>query len=593
MENKKEETEINYGWGNNTAKCFGSNTTTYINKPTPITVNDLKSGILLISGENGKTFFTTTEKKIYLIKATSQQVNLPDKNESVKNIVSGHYHSVILTESNKVYSFGSNSNYQLGHSYQSTRIDSPTYIDFFEKKGLLIKKIQCGYSQTYFLCENSHLYACGYNHNNQLGTQLQSNKSEIVYVTKDVLDIFSGNFAYYFFFLKEEGLFAVGDNHSGQCGLYVSDAKITIPRIVKLSPEFDITSLVCSYEHALLLGSGKNGQQLLSTGKTPQNGLASNITKFTQIDFWKDYEISQISVGAYHSMVLTEDSTVFCFGQNGYKQLGNDGGNDYNPYKIIIPEIGLQSNLEIYAGCYSSYLFHSDRFGNNFEKEFEDLFTNESNFSDYSIKEVKVHKIFLECRIGKPIKEIEQILNEYSKEQIITFIKWVYSSKIPTSEQQLINEICLKFGITNYKKKSLQNDLLKLWKDEDSKDFSIMVPLDDEEEEEYDDDEDEESYEEIPIHKFILIARSGLFRDMFNNITENGLSNSVKDYSRKTIESLEKIFSFFYTNTIELTADDDPELIIEELEDSIEYFQMNPKCSFNNELYKIKKKLKK
>ncbi|KAJ3436095.1 btk-binding protein-related [Anaeramoeba flamelloides] len=102
-----------------------------------------------------------------------------------------------------------------------------------------------------------------------------------------------------------------------------------------------------------------------------------------------------------------------------------------------------------------------------------------------------------------------------------------------------------------------------LFNDEDSKDFTLLIK----------NDEDEDEYEEIPVHKIILLTRSGLFREMFENITEE--SKSVKDYSGKSIESIEILIKYFYTEKIELTADHDPLLIIEELEDSIEYYQLN------------------
>ncbi|KAJ6250059.1 hypothetical protein M0813_16431 [Anaeramoeba flamelloides] len=76
---------------------------------------------------------------------------------------------------------------------------------------------------------------------------------------------------------------------------------------------------------------------------------------------------------------------------------------------------------------------------------------------------------------------------------------------------------------------------------------------------------------------------------MFENITEE--SKSVKDYSGKSIESIEILIKYFYTEKIELTADHDPLLIIEELEDSIEYYQLNENSNILSQLNEIKIKL--
>ncbi|KAJ3425990.1 kelch-like protein [Anaeramoeba flamelloides] len=97
------------------------------------------------------------------------------------------------------------------------------------------------------------------------------------------------------------------------------------------------------------------------------------------------------------------------------------------------------------------------------------------------------------------------------------------------------------------------------------------------------------NYEEIPVHKFILLARSGLFMEMFDNVNEKDNLNKVQDYSNKSIESLEILIKYFYTNSIEMTADQDPKLIVDELSDAVEYYQLNAQWNFESELLKIKK----
>ncbi|KAJ3428648.1 btk-binding protein-related [Anaeramoeba flamelloides] len=594
---KKEEKEVNFCWGSGASPNAISSATN-----TPITTEKFShlQNIKLITQQNPQTIVVTNDNDLYNSKNLRSKMELPDKNEIVKSLSSGHNHSVILTESNKVYSFGLNSRSQLGHSYQTIKtIKELKRIDYFTKKKLVVKKIQCGYSQTYFLCENSHLYACGTNSNGELGieTQTQSTtkgSNEITFCTQDVLDIFSGNYSYFLLYLKEEGLFAVGGNTRGQLG-FEKKVNIVRAKLVELPMGFEHTSIACGYEHTLILGNSSNSQQqLLSSGKSPNNGHSTHRCKFEPIDFFNDHYIKQIAAGAFHSLVLTEEQRIFCFGDNDDHQLGKEIAATYKPTEVIIPEIKNHTNLQIYAGCYCNYVFHSDYYADGLvdnnnsllSKDLLQLFRNESNFSDSSIKEVKFHKIFVECRIGKPLDQIEQVLNGYSKEQIIKFFGWVYSGKLLSSAQRkLIEEICMKFGITDRRQMNLQNDLLKLFKDQDSKDFNILVKDYDDDD---DDDEEEEDYEEIPVHKFLLLARSGLFREMFQNTTQE--SNSVKDYSRKSIESIEVLVGYFYTNTINITADHDPEFIFEELQDSAEYYQLSNGIHFGYQLKKILKK---
>ncbi|KAJ3426011.1 btk-binding protein-related [Anaeramoeba flamelloides] len=137
---------------------------------------------------------------------------------------------------------------------------------------------------------------------------------------------------------------------------------------------------------------------------------------------------------------------------------------------------------------------------------------------------------------------------------------------------------------------SLPN-IAQLYKYDDSKDFKILVKIEDKKEKDENEDEKdkEDNYEEIPVHKFILLARSGLFREMFDYVNEKENTNKVKDYSHKSIESLKILIKYFYTNSIQLTANEEPEIIVDELSDAVEYYQLNDQCNLGSELNKIKK----
>ncbi|KAJ6234363.1 btb poz domain containing 7 [Anaeramoeba flamelloides] len=135
--------------------------------------------------------------------------------------------------------------------------------------------------------------------------------------------------------------------------------------------------------------------------------------------------------------------------------------------------------------------------------------------------------------------------------------------------------------------KTLEKDIAQLYKDDNSKDFKILVKTENKNNDKVEDKEG--NYKEIPVHKFILLARSGLFRELFVYVNEKDNINKVQDYTHKTIESLETLIKYFYTDSIKLKADQDPRLIVDELYDAVEYYQLNDQCNFVNELNKIKK----
>ncbi|KAJ6249626.1 f-box/wd repeat-containing protein 1a [Anaeramoeba flamelloides] len=206
----------------------------------------------------------------------------------------------------------------------------------------------------------------------------------------------------------------------------------------------------------------------------------------------------------------------------------------------------------------------------------------DQKFSDFKISNYPVHKFFIKLRCEKEPEEVKIILeNNFKKEESYKFLEWVYGKTIYISE--IVQKIANKIGIQDedLKKKALKNDLINAYADEESKDFFLVVK------DPEDEDEDEDAYEEIPIHKYILLARCGLFRDFFANITEE--TNKVHDYSGKSVEVVEQFVRYLYFNDFELTADDDPELIVEELEDAVSYYQLEKHCNLPKCLKKIKR----
>ncbi|KAJ6250154.1 pep-cterm sorting domain-containing protein [Anaeramoeba flamelloides] len=198
----------------------------------------------------------------------------------------------------------------------------------------------------------------------------------------------------------------------------------------------------------------------------------------------------------------------------------------------------------------------------------------------------------IQTRTQKDANEIKLRLEQNcTKEEIKIFLNWVYGDQDFGNKKlvQIMKLIEMKVIPSNF---TLMEDISNLWKDEDSKDFFIIIDEDEDEDENKNgnDDEKELGMTKIPVHKLILQARSQLFQTMFLEINEN--IKQVKDYSGKSPDSLEILFKYFYTNTIKLTADDDPQLILEELEDAKEYYQFNKNSVFDLELSKIQLKLK-
>ncbi|KAJ3434892.1 repeat protein [Anaeramoeba flamelloides] len=152
---------------------------------------------------------------------------------------------------------------------------------------------------------------------------------------------------------------------------------------------------------------------------------------------------------------------------------------------------------------------------NNLKRFFEN-----SQFYDLKINKIKIHKVWLQRRTNKKANtNLINFLKKIPKNQLIIFFNWIYTGKI--ENKRIIRKFAKKFKINNIVDKTIENDLLKLYKDEKSKDFIIFannVP--------------------INVHKFILQARSPFFRKIFLKIekklkkNKNSRLKDEKDHNK-------------------------------------------------------------
>ncbi|KAJ6228685.1 nadp-specific glutamate dehydrogenase 1-related [Anaeramoeba flamelloides] len=207
-----------------------------------------------------------------------------------------------------------------------------------------------------------------------------------------------------------------------------------------------------------------------------------------------------------------------------------------------------------------------------------------SIMTDFKIKGLAIHKIFVETRLNQPLNSKSvQILEKYKKAELNSFFRLLYSGNFKTVEKQEILNAKMIFKDLNIvdffdakiSKLGLKSDMKTIYEDEDFKDFNIIV---------------EKDY--IPVNKFILVARSKLYKTLFETIEKE--IDEVNDYSGKSYETLDLLIKYLYTDDLVFDADDDVQFIIEELEDAIDYYQLGENSNLQDilgvhiELNKIK-----
>lgn len=183
---------------------------------------------------------------------------------------------------------------------------------------------------------------------------------------------------------------------------------------------------------------------------------------------------------------------------------------------------------------------------------------------------ILLHGAILKERLGERAFEILQtmrILQVENRETARAFLHWVYSGYTTQSEEPMIRSICdiLNVGFENKNgNENLMRDMRNLYLSKDSTgDFNIKF-----------------NGETIKVHVVIMIARSGLFRNMLN-YTLN-LNNDVDILFDIGLDTLNALIEFMYTGEIlNLTSEIEDELLYKEVN---EYFELP-----ENELYEYLK----
>ena len=215
--------------------------------------------------------------------------NIPILAEAPNNVIqisAGSYHTLALTNTGEIYSFGNNFNGELGYgNYDDTNI--PTLIPNLYN----IIQISSGANHSLALSNDGKIYSFGINNNGQLG---------------------------------------LGDNSSRN-----------IPTLILKIPN-NIIQISAGGDHSLALSNdgkiysfGKNNKGQLGLGNYTDINIPTLISKMSN-------NIIQISAGAKHSLCLSSSGKIYSFGKNKSGQLGLGDDDDRN-IPTLIPNFNVLS----------------------------------------------------------------------------------------------------------------------------------------------------------------------------------------------------------------------------------------------------------
>ncbi|KAJ5075561.1 adp-ribosylation factor 1 [Anaeramoeba ignava] len=181
---------------------------------------------------------------------------------SIKKISGGGYHFIALTKTNQLYSCGKNKNGQLGLGDLNDR-NIPTLVELPKNIGE-IKNIKCGDVQSILLNKEGKVYVCG--RGISIGIPEKENQTEFVEIISDInvkiTNIFAngGYGASYCIFLDSEGKgYSVGVNKFGQLGIEYQNSNekeieaLNKPMRINIPDEYSIKYCGCGWIHSCFI----------------------------------------------------------------------------------------------------------------------------------------------------------------------------------------------------------------------------------------------------------------------------------------------------------------------------------------------------
>ena len=263
----------------------------------------------------------------------------------VLQVCSGESHYAVLTSNGRLFMWGENDYGQLGDDTNFWHPDPVEITPYFSlDEGDKIIHVSLGGKFSSALTSNGRLFMWGYNYYGQLGDNTTISRSTPTDIT-DRFNLVSGDkiiqvslgILYYSAALTSNGrLFMWGFNEYGQLGEISWMDRITpfdITHYFYLESNDKIIQVSLGGLHSAALTSsgrlfmwGYNDYGQLGNDNLITTSLPRDITG--RFNLVSGDRIVFVSLGLYHSSVLTSSGRLFTYGLNSYGQLGDNTDND-------------------------------------------------------------------------------------------------------------------------------------------------------------------------------------------------------------------------------------------------------------------------
>lgn len=314
-------------------------------------VQILASGVAsFVVGEGGQIWAFGSNRSMELgCRKEVAQVSCPQRIKSVRAVqvvqvasstsASGQAHTLVLGHNGEVHTFGTSSTGALGQG-PDVKVTGPLLLRLSSQ--VPIKQVACGARHSILLSDTGKLFAMGDNGYGQLGVEAEGRRTtsstDVPTAVRGPLEsdevrvkLLSVGDNHCLAVTEDGRMFSWGANANGQLGLGRLSDQAT-PQLVKELQGFGVAALACGARHSLAVthdgskiwawGSNVQGQLGIgpnNSGEGYQRTLPSLIAALSNK---KGFKVAQITAAAAHSLVATMVGEVFGFGDNTSGQLG-------------------------------------------------------------------------------------------------------------------------------------------------------------------------------------------------------------------------------------------------------------------------------
>ncbi|XP_059578286.1 probable E3 ubiquitin-protein ligase HERC6 isoform X1 [Alligator mississippiensis] len=241
----------------------------------------------------------------------------------------GERHTLLLRPGGTVWACGDNARGQLGRRPPPARSYAPEQVQALEAQ--IITRVSCGKEHSLAVSNEGKVFSWGAGSEGQLGTGEFEEQSFIPkkidgLSNHRVLQVTCGH--YHSLALTQDGrVFSWGQNGHGQLGLGKEFPSQAIPQQVVSLNGIPLAQVAAGGAHSFALslsgvvyGWGRNSARQLGLS---QANTKEQVFKPWSVAALKSIGVIYIGCGDEHTAVLTQDGSVFTFGDNSAGQLGH------------------------------------------------------------------------------------------------------------------------------------------------------------------------------------------------------------------------------------------------------------------------------